>query len=125
MDIALIPEIIRRDTLPVPDHPGHHPQDLRIGDVTFKEGVVVPGDDIAIWKDAKNAVEDVLVPAPVKDNIILFTAAIRLWADLGDIPALTEQGKHAVSYVGVYDIAIGIKHILKGHSTTYSFFRYE
>ena len=114
MDIKPIERIVHGDVFPVPDHPLHDTQDVRVCDITLYIKVVVPGDQVARRQHPQDPVQNKLSVPLIQHHVVLLAPPWFLFPDLNDISPLPQQGHHADTNIGVDKYAVPIQDLIKG-----------
>ena len=56
MNIHLIPEVVWRDALSIPNNPGHNAQNHVVCHRGIQESIVIAGDNVCVWEYLKDPV---------------------------------------------------------------------
>ena len=113
-----IPAVCDRKPFPVPDHRSQHADDVLVGNAGFPLPAIVPAEDIIIPAHLENPVKDILITvAPVQGHVVFLQPSLRLAGDQHQIPALSDEGQHAVALIPVDQIATAPDFLLKAGFT--------
>ena len=114
MDIEPVEGIVHGDILPIPDHPLHDPQDIRIRDIAFHKEVVVPSDQVTGGQHPQDPMQNILSVPLIQHHFVLLTPFRFFLTDLDQISLLPQQGQHADANVRIDKYTVTVQDFFKG-----------